>query len=241
MHNTLIFFFAWFLGGFINNITGFGAAMVAMPFIAALVPLEIAVPASTLIVLTLNLQMGWNFRHYIQWKRLRYLFLGGVLGTVVGLQLMQIANNNTLKLGMGVFMIAYASYCLLDRKIKHVGLAPGWGVLAGFGSTTLGALFGFNGPPLALYVFKSGWSQKEAKGGLAACFIMTGVTILTGQIIAGVQNYQTLLYYAAGCPGALFGGTAGLFISRFLSQRAYTKSLLFLIVASGLHSIFSAL
>nr|WP_321258451.1 sulfite exporter TauE/SafE family protein [uncultured Pseudodesulfovibrio sp.] len=229
----MIFFFAWFLGGLINNITGFGAAMVAMPFIAALVPLEIAVPASTLIVLTLNLQMGWNFRHYIQWKRLRYLFFGGVLGTFVGLQLMQIADNNTLKLGMGVFMIAYAIYCLLDQKIKHARLAPGWGVLAGFGSTTLGALFGFNGPPLALYVFKSGWSQKEAKGGLAACFIMTGMTILTGQIMAGTQNYQTLMYYAAGCPGALIGGTAGLFISRFFSQRAYEKAIILLVLISG--------
>lgn len=213
--------------------------MVAMPFIAALVPLEIAVPTSTLIVLTLNLQMGWNYRHYIKWKRLRYLFVGGVAGTVFGLQLMQTTDNNTLKLGMGIFMVAYAGYWLLAPKKVHTGLGPGWGVLAGFASTTLGALFGFNGPPLAMYVFKLGWSQEEAKGVLAACFIMTGVTILAGQVLAGIHNIQTLTYYAAGCPGALIGGAAGLFISRFLSQRAYGNILLLLIVTSGTYTMFS--
>ncbi len=208
-------------------------SLVAMPFVATSIPLEIAVPASTLIVLTLNLQVSWNYRKYIRWKNLRYLFIGGVFGTAMGVLLMKNVGNETLKLGMGLFMIAYAAYSLFTKDSTRKPINPRWGVLAGFASTTLGALFGFNGPPLAIFVSCTKWPQEAAKGILGSCFVMTGTTILLGQIVAGVQNLQTLAYYAAGCPGALIGGAIGLFISRYLSQQTYNRITLLLVIVSG--------
>jgi len=233
MHDSLIFFFAWFFGGLVNNITGFGAAMVAMPFVANSIPLETAVPASTLIVLTLNLQVGWVYRRHIKWRRLTYLFVGGVAGTVAGVLLHRAAGNGALKLGMGLFMAGYAVYSLLAREHGPRRLGPGWGVGAGFASTLLGALFGFNGPPLAMYIARAGWGQEEAKSVFGACFIMTGATILAGQLLAGIHNAQTVAGYLAGCPGALAGGALGLFLSRFFSQAAYRKMVLLLVLGSG--------
>lgn len=241
MHFSLPFFLAWFFGGLVNNLTGFGAALVALPLLANSVPLDIAIPASTLIVLTVNVQMGWKYRKHILWSRLGYLLVGGIVGTVVGVMLHQVANNSAIKLSMGLFIAAYAAYSLLTRQQMPWTLGPFWGIGAGFASTALGAIFGFNGPPLALYVSKTGWLQDEAKGVLGACFIMTGSMILVGQILAGIHNMQTLTGYLMGCPGALLGGALGLFLSRFLSQKAYQKGVLILIFASGLYIIFSSL
>jgi uncharacterized membrane protein YfcA len=241
MHEYNLFFLAWFFAGLVNNITGFGAAMVAMPFIANLVPLETAVPASTLIVLTLNLQMAWKYLGHVKWRRLRYLFIGGVVGAATGVLLHQAAGNSVLKLGMGLFLIAYAIYSLSAQGNRLGRLGPGWGLGAGFASTVLGALFGFNGPPLAIYVFKSGWAQEEAKGVLGACFLMTGTTILAGQLLAGLHSAQTVAGYAAGCPGALLGGALGLFVSRYFSQTVYRKAVLLLVLASGMHIAVSSL
>lgn len=241
MHETLTFFLSWLLGGFVNNVTGFGAAMVAMPFVATSVPLEIAVPASTLIVLTLNLQLGWNYRRHIKWKDLRFLFAGGVAGTFAGIAFMRLADNDALKRGMGLFMIVFAAHSLLAHRQTQTAPRPRKGMLAGFASTTLGALFGFNGPPLAMYISGSGWPQEKSKAVLGACFIMTGATIAAGQLVAGVHNAQTLTGYAVGCPGALIGGGLGLFMSRFLSPKTYQKILLILITISGIHMALSGL
>ena len=241
MHFSLLFFLAWFFGGLINNLTGFGAALVAIPLMASSVPLDTAIPASTLIVLTINIQMGWKYRRHIHLERMGYLLVGGIAGTVVGILLHQVADNNALKLSMGLFIATYAIYSFWTQNHLPSPLRRRWGIGAGFASTALGAIFGFNGPPLALYVSKAGWVQEEAKGLLGACFIMTGSMIFIGQLLAGIHNTQTLTGYLMGCPGALLGGTLGLFLSRFLSQKTYHKAVLALVFGSGMYIVLSSL
>ena len=189
MSELLIFCGAWLAAGVINNLAGFGAAMLAMPVVASSMPLEVAVPSSSLIVLTLNLQLGWAYRRHIRWGILRYLFAGGVAGTAAGIFVMQNAPMAALKFAMGVLLVLYGLGSLFlprtgRRRLPHAR----WGVAAGFFSTLLGALFGFNGPPLAIYTSVNGWSQQSAKGILSACFIITGITIVAGQTLAGAQT-----------------------------------------------------
>ncbi|GKT30701.1 sulfite exporter TauE/SafE family protein, partial [Aduncisulcus paluster] len=94
----------------------------------------------------------------------------------------------TLKMLMAVFLICYAFYALFLEKDGPGGIDSRWGVLAGRLSTFFGSAFGFNGPPLAVYTAMSGWTADAAKGTLGACFILTGLAILSGQMAAGLQN-----------------------------------------------------
>lgn len=243
MSDYTIFFMAWLCAGLVNNVAGFGAAMVAMPLIATSIPFSVAVPSSTLIVLTLNLQLGWNYRKHIEWKALRYLLLGGIVGTGAGILLMQSVGNESLKLAMGLLLIAYGVYSLFFANLsaRTQGIDVRWGNVAGFFSTLLGSLFGFNGPPLAVFTSMSGWTQDAAKGILGACFILTGTTILAGQVIAGIHNVQTLTYYAIGCPAVLLGGGAGILVSRFVRQAVYQRIVLMLILVAGLSVTYSCI
>ena len=43
-----IVFLAWFLGGFVNGVSGMGAAMVALPIVACVLEMNAAVPSSCL-------------------------------------------------------------------------------------------------------------------------------------------------------------------------------------------------
>ncbi|WP_419788415.1 sulfite exporter TauE/SafE family protein [Pseudodesulfovibrio sp.] len=241
MHDALLFFIPWFFGGLVNNLTGFGAALVALPLMANSVPLATAIPVATLVVLTVNLQMSWRYRKSIHWKRLGYVLVGGVGGTVLGIMLHKAANNTALELSMGIFVAAYSVYSLLTQNSAPRELKSIWGVVAGFASTVLGAVFGFNGPPLALYVSKTGWSQEEAKGLLGVCFVMTCLMIFCGQLVAGLHNSDTLAGYLMGCPGALLGGALGLYLSRFLSQKTYQRVVLTLVFFAGMYIIVSCL
>ncbi len=232
-----VFTFSWCLAGFINHVVGLGAAMVAMPIVAHFVPLNLAVPSSTLIVLLLNLQLAWSYRQSIRWAHLIYIVAGCVLGVFAGIYCIRMLDNGILKILMGIFLILYSLYALFLEKKAPKGIRPLWGVPAGICSTFLGAAFGFNGPPLGMFVTMSGWSADEAKGILGASFIISGSAILGGQFLAGLQNAQTITYFAMAGPAALLGGFIGIKFSRHFAPKSNRTLLLCVLLFAGLSQI----
>ncbi|CCH48390.1 sulfite exporter TauE/SafE family protein [Pseudodesulfovibrio piezophilus] len=240
MFDTVIFCAAWFAAGVVNNLAGFGAAMVAMPVVTTVLPMETAVVSAMPIIIMLNLQMAWVYRHHIPWRAMRFVASGGVLGVAAGMLIMQSIPDEWLRLAMGLFLVFYGIDSLLRQRIVVQGRSYGrWGVVAGFFSTMLGALFSFNGPPLAVYVSMGGWEQKTAKGMLGACFVLSGITLLVGQILTGSETMETLNYSAMGIPATLVGGGVGILASRCVTQAVYRKIILVVIMTAGVSVILS--
>ena len=59
-------FLAWFLGGFINGVSGMGAAMVALPIVACVLEMSEAVPATCLVAVTLAIYVVHDKKHHIR-------------------------------------------------------------------------------------------------------------------------------------------------------------------------------
>ncbi|GAU08511.1 sulfite exporter TauE/SafE family protein [Desulfoplanes formicivorans] len=229
-----VFCAAWFIAGFVNHVVGLGAAMVAMPIAVHFMPLNLAVPSSTLIVLVLNMQLAWTYRQSIRWEHLLYVLMGGMVGAIGGIALVTSFHDESLERLMGMFLIAYAVYSLFFEKKEPQGVYPVWGIPTGICSTFLGTAFGFNGPPLAIFATLSGWSADEAKGFLGASFIITCSAIITGQTLAGLQTGQTLLNFALACPASLVGGLMGIRFSRRFFRTSNRKLLLGVLLFAGI-------
>lgn len=241
MEDLFFFAAAWCLAGFVNNIVGLGAAMVAMPIVVHFMPLSLAVPSSTLIVLVLNIQLAWNYRQNIRWDHLRYILFGGIAGSAAGIYLISSLPSSVLKLAMGIFLVVFAFYALFFEKKMPSHIDSRWGILAGLFSTFFGTAFGLNGPPLAVYTAMSGWKADAAKGFLGACFIISGIAIVSGQVIAGLQSMQTVSYFAAGSPASLLGGWVGIKFSKGLIRKSNRKILLIVILFAGISVLKSCL
>ncbi|MCG8553426.1 MAG: sulfite exporter TauE/SafE family protein [Desulfobacterales bacterium] len=227
-------FMAWLLAGFINNIVGFGAAMVAMPIIMYHVPLSVAVPGACLVVFVLNIQMGIKYRHYIDWKIFRFLIAGGVPGALIGIFILEEFSNNTLEMLLGGFLMAYALYSLLFSPGLNKKAGAAWAVPAGFFSTLFGALFSFNGPPLAVFTSFSGLKEKRAKGLLSISFIISGFIIIITQLFSGLQTMESTKFFLVSTPAVLTGGYLGIIISSFLGERSYRNIVLVLLFCAGI-------
>lgn len=104
----LVTIFGWLLGGFVNGIVGFGAALVAMPIVATGLDMPLAVSTCGLVVLSLNLQMTWNYREHLDSCGIRSLFLGGLPGAVCGVLVLKNVPEAGLKFGLGALLIAYS-------------------------------------------------------------------------------------------------------------------------------------
>jgi len=230
----------WCFGGFVNGVAGFGAAMIAMPLIAPFIDLSIAVPSCTLIVLTLNCQVGWTFRKYIEWQYVKGIFIGAIPGVILSVFALEYLSEQMLKIGMGCFIFVYALWSLFADKGGVKVISPAWGYLAGVLSSTLGMAFGFNGPPLAAYIAYSGCSAKAVKGLLGVGFIVTGIFIVGAKGLTGQIDSKVMLVYLVATPAVLIGSKVGIWLSARLNEYSYRKILFISLAAMGMNIVVQA-
>jgi uncharacterized membrane protein YfcA len=231
----------WFTGGFVNGVAGFGAAMIAMPLIAPFIDLSIAVPMCTLIVLTLNFQVSWTFRKYIEWSYVKGIFIGAIPGVILSVFVLEYISETYLKVGMGAFIACYALWSLYEENSSNRIINSAWGYVSGFLSSALGMAFGFNGPPLAAYIAYSGCHAKSVKGTIGAGFIITGVFIVSAKVITGQVTQAVLLTYLTATPAVILGSKIGIWMSSYLNEYSYRKVLFLALAGMGLSIMWSAL
>ncbi|WP_022667392.1 sulfite exporter TauE/SafE family protein [Desulfospira joergensenii] len=232
---------AWFAGGFINGVAGFGAAMVAMPLAAPFMEISLAVPACTLIVLTLNCQVGWTFRKDIRWKYVKKIFIGAIPGVILSSFALSYLSETHLKAGMGIFIAGYALVSLVSGKGEVRVIHPAWGYLSGLLSSALGMAFGFNGPPLAAYIAYCGCPARAIKGILGAGFIITGVLIVSAKALTGQINQMVIFTFVLSTPAVILGSRLGIQLSSRLNEKTYQKLLFLSLAAMGFRIAWSAL
>lgn len=244
MPEMVFIILGWFAGGFINGFVGFGAAIIAMPLIAQFIDLSLAVPSCTLIILTLNLQMSWTFRKFIEWSYLKGIFIGSIPGVVLSIFILEYFSENSLKAGMGSFIACYGLFSLYEEIRGNNGerkINTAWGYVSGLFSTTLGMAFGFNGPPLAAYIANSGCKAKSVKGLLGAGFVITGVFIVSAKAMTGQITEPVMLIYAVAVPSVILGNKLGIWLSADVNEKSYRKILFLALIGMGLNIFWNAL
>lgn len=225
MEHLLFVALCWGIGGFINGIAGFGAALIAMPLVTSMVPLRLAVPSCTILGVALCIQMVWTYRKHIDFDRLKPIYVGTVPGAFVGISMMQELPAHYLKLGMGVFLLIYALWGLFFEGKQQRVIHKGWGVVAGFCSTAISSSIGMGGPPTIVYTSLAGWAKDTVKAGIASYFIVSGILVISLQTYAGIQTKETVLMFAAAAPSVLIGVRLGVLFSRRIGEFTYRKVL----------------
>ncbi|WP_051305773.1 sulfite exporter TauE/SafE family protein [Desulfogranum mediterraneum] len=240
METYLIAALCWGIGGVINGVTGFGLALIAMPLFSQYVDLGYAVPAGTLIGLSMNLQMGWTYRRSTDWQRLRPLLIGALPGAIIGATVLSHMPEAGIKMIMGIFLLGYALWSLFFPKVRARAVSPRWGYLAGLCSTAIGTAFGMGGPPTIVYTTLAGWSQEAVKAGIASFFLCAGMVMVVVQLAYGLHSLTSLSYVAVCAPAVALGCRGGILLSRRLAERSYRTMIFLLLVMMALVILYRA-
>lgn len=231
----------WGLGGFVNGVAGFGAALIAMPLVTGVIDMSIAVPSCTLIALTMNVMMTFTYRQSADWKRIRPLIIGAFPGAVAGVTILSHVPEHTLKLGMGSFLVLYSLYSLfLEGRFKQV-VSPRWGYTAGFASAAIGSAFGMGGPPTIVYTSLAGWSKDTIKAGIGAFFLCAGCIMASVQLVAGLHTVESCTVLAFSAPAILVGTKLGIWVSLYIGEVTYRKLLFGFLTFMGASIVYRAL
>ena len=217
----------------VYGLTGFGAAIVAIPLLAQFLPLRFAVPMMLLFDLVAGLLLGLKNGRSIDRREVLRLVPFLLVGMVVGVTLLARAPERWLLAVLGLFAVFYAGWNLLRRQTT-APVAPGWAVPAGLFGGAFTAMYGTGGPIYASSLARRVTDKDVLRASVAALIFGAGWLRLVMFTAGGFYAQQGLLLLAAVLmPAAVLGYFIGSRLHARLSGPQAFQAVWLLVSAAG--------
>lgn len=209
-----------FVATLIRSVFGFGEALVAVPLLALIIPVQVAAPVAVLVSITVAgiiVVQDWRKIHV---RSAGWLVLSTMLGIPLGLILLKAAAEPVVKGVLASVIIAFSAYSLLrgkQRELKNDKFA--W--LFGFSAGVLGGAYGMNGPPLVIYGSLRRWSPQYFRATLQGYFLPASLVGLWGYQFAGLWTPEVNRFYVLSLPFVVLATFLGRAINRRISGHGF--------------------
>jgi uncharacterized membrane protein YfcA len=219
--------------GAVQGLAGFGSALVAVPLLALLLPVETVVPLMALLGMTVSALNVPHLRHAVRLSAVTRLLAGYLIGTPLGLFALTRAPEAAMLGALGAFLCAYAALSLAGRQPRATWLREhrvGLGVASG----ALGAAFSTNGPPVILHVAAhSEWDPDRQKATLVLFFTLSSAITVTAHALSGLVTHDVLVLYCWCIPLLVLGTRLGIALYRRLGPHDYRRLTFVLVLITG--------
>ncbi len=227
--------FVIFIATVFRSAFGFGESLIAVPLLALWVPLNVAVPLSVLVSVSVAGVVVIQ-----DWKKVHLRSAGGLIpftliGIPLGLWLLINIDERIVKAILGVIILLFAGYLLTGKQLSELKTDSmawlfGCGLLAGI----LGGAYGLNGPPLVIYGAKRRWSAQHFRATLQGYFLVASMVGIIGYWFTGLLVRPVIHYYLFSLPVMLPAVFIGRFINHRLHGERFFKYVYFVLLGIGL-------
>jgi uncharacterized membrane protein YfcA len=209
-----------FLATTIRSAFGFGEALIAVPLLALIVPVEVAAPVAVLVSITVALiAVVQDWRH-VHVRSAGWLVASTLAGIPLGLLLLKAVAEPIVKGVLAAVILAFSSYTLLSRReheLKNDNAA--W--LFGFTAGVLGGAYGMNGPPLVIYGSLRRWSPERFRATLQGYFLPASALGMFGYWLSGLWTPAVSRFYLVSLPAVLVATFLGRVVNRRMEARRF--------------------
>ena len=188
-----------FLATLVRSSLGFGEALVAVPLLALLVPINVAAPVAVMVSITVALIVVARDWRKVYARSAARLVLPTVPGIPLGLLLLRAGAEPVVKGALATLIIAFSAYSLLGPKHRELR-DDKFAWLFGFSAGVLGGAYGMNGPPLVLYGSLRRWSPQHFRATLQGYFLPASLAALLGYWLAGLWTPAVSRFYLLSLP-----------------------------------------
>jgi len=227
--------FGALVAGFTTGLAGFGTGLVASGFWFHALPAAAVPPLVVLASVAGQLVGVVTVRKAFDWPRAAPYLIGGIIGVPVGVAALVTASPSLLRVFVGVFLIVYAGYQLVQRRKHWIG---GWGGrladgIIGLGGGFLGGFAGLSGPlPLIWLQLRGGASDRQRA--IYQPFNLIVLALAAGAMAMSRQITPDVLWIALFClPATLIGAAIGARIYARVSALTFQRVVLGLLLISG--------
>ena len=215
--------------GFLQTVTGFGAATVLMLVLPYFYNMTAAPALSSSICMGLAASLALRFRHAI---RLRLVLARALIYTAVSILAIRLASEadlHLLSIAFGIFLILLSGYFLLLGEKVSWNAGPLSMAVCSAVSGACAGLFSIGGPTMALYYLAATREKEEYLANIQFLFALTYAAGLPARVYSGAYTASLLPMTALGIAAILAGRQLGLSLSRKLNAER-VKKLVFLYV-----------
>lgn len=221
-----------FAAAFVQGVTGFGSALVAMPLVALLLGVRTAAPLVALLSLAVNLSLLVPARRRLPWRRVAPLLAGAAPGIPLGVLFLAGADERLVRAALGVVLAASALLLGGRRPPPRAGGVPA--LAAGAVSGMLGGAFNTGGPPVLLYAASRGWEKAEIHATIQLYSLLSGSLIASLHAAAGLTSPRVALLALGALPPLAAGALAGWAVHRRVSEERFRALLRAALLVAGL-------
>jgi uncharacterized protein len=229
-----LFLAAAFVGGFASGVAGF-----AMGFIVSGIWLHILTPVQTTALIVgyglLTQAYGvWKLRHALTWKTIAPFIIGGIFGVPIGTMLLTYLDPAYLQSGVGLLLIIFGAYGLVQPKLKPVPGNTAIDTGIGFANGILAGLTGLPGFIITIWCQLRGWKKDYQRAVFQPVLLAAMAANVVSLAVAGAITSDILQLYVIGLPAMLAGLWLGFKLYGKLDDTAFRKVILVLLLLAGL-------
>lgn len=228
------------LAAAVSGLIGFGLAVVAVPLLLIFFdPVEVVVLIALISLFTNAVIVQDSWRE-VKTRSVLALMPWAILGLILGTEILRRANPDYLRLGVGVIVVLSAILLLRDVTLKSIEGRIGT-VLAGASSGALATSTGIAGPPIVLLFAARGLPKDSFRASNAAYFLILSVAIIVTLFVRDIVETSELWTAAALVPAAFIGKTLGTALVKRLSDEAFRRITLAVVLLTGVLGVLTAI
>lgn len=221
---TLLILLVIFFASLIRSTFGFGEALIAVPLLSLIIPIEIAAPVAVLLSIMIASVVVVQDWQKVDIRATGWLLAPTLLGIPLGIALLANAHQHIVKGVLAIVLIAFSGYFLWGKSAPelqrdHRGWLLGCGFLAG----VLGGAYGMNGPPLVIYGSMRRWSPQHFRATLQGYFLPASIAAMAGYWFAGLWVPAVTHYFLISVPVTILAIVLGRFLNRRLTGDTFLK------------------
>ncbi|MEO1090885.1 MAG: sulfite exporter TauE/SafE family protein [Pseudomonadota bacterium] len=228
------------LAGIVRGFSGFGAAMILVPILAATHGPQLAVPVLLLVDMGPTMPLAWRARRHCAWREVLPLATGFLVAMPFGVLVLLAADPVTLTRTMAILVIVVAAAMALGlRRTRPPGLPATLAVGASAG--LLSGSTGIGGPPVVLFWLSGQDAAPRTRANVMVYFALSGVIGLVALTTAGLITPEVVAFSLALM--VPYGGGLWLGAASFgrTDDATYRRLALGLIAAVGLTILVTSL
>ena len=229
-----LFLLATFAGAFVAGLSGFAFGLVAASlWLYVLTPLQ---SASLIVGFGLLVQgySVWKLRNAIDWRRLWPFMIGAVAGVPIGVSFLTWADPKSVRIAVGVILIAYSLYALFRPQLKIATVVPPAADMAvGFVNGLLGGLTGLAGIIITIWCNLRGLPKDVQRATFQPVAVVVFIMAALMLGARGSLTVETAKLFALGLPFLFAGTWLGLKLFGRIDDGMFRKIVLALLFVSG--------
>ena len=220
-----------------------GSATIAVAIFAAVMPAKQSTGTILLLLILADLFAITIYRHDVNWRALLRLAPAVLVGVLLGVGFLAVADDVWVKRTIGVILLTVIAFTLLRRWLvrsataddrPHRLAAATYGTLGGF--TTMVA--NSAGPVMSMYFLAARFSVKEFLGTTAWFFFFVNVSKVPFSVGLGLITGPGLLIDLVLAPLVVAGALFGRWWASRLDQRLFERIVIVVTIVGALYLVW---